>query len=319
MGSVRRSIRNRISVDQERRDRLYEFLSQRRMMIALTVLPVALLFALILAFPILWAIAASFHDIHAFDPEWAWVGIDNYVEYLFRDALFRSTLWLSASFAAVSVAIHVVVGTAVALLLTKTFPFKKFVSAVLFLPFLIPTAILGFGIGYMMNSTFGIINWLMVDLGLLSSPQAWFGNPDTALYVVAAVNSWKFYALVTIMVYARLQSIPDAQYETARMMGANAWERFRDITLPNLKGVLFLVILLDTIWMFFKFDIIWILTQEGPAGSTRISVVYAYEIAFEQTALGDAAAISVILFVIVAAGALLYFYVLEPEEEVRAE
>ncbi len=319
MAGVRAEIRERLPVDRERRDRLYEFLSRRRMMIGMTVLPVALLFALILAFPILWAILASFHDIHAFDPEWTWVGLENYTEYLLQDALFRETLWLSVSFAAVSVAIHVVVGTAVALLLTKAFPFKKFVSAVLFLPFLIPTAILGFGVGYMMNSTFGVVNWLLVDLGILDTTRGWFGNPDTALYVVAIVNSWKFYALVTIMVYARLQSIPDAHYETARMMGANAWERFRDVTLPNLKGVLFLVILLDSIWMFFKFDIIWILTQEGPAGSTRISVVYAYEIAFQQTALGDAAAISVILFAIVAAGALVYFYVLEPEAEVRAE
>ena len=319
MADVRSAIRDRTVLNQDQRDRLYEILSQRRMMIGLTVLPVALLFALILAFPILWAIIASFHDIHAFDPEWTWVGLDNYVEYLFQDALFRETLWLSVTFAAVSVSIHVVVGTAVALLLTKTFPFKKFVSAVLFLPFLIPTAILGFGIGYMMNSTFGIVNWLLVDLGVIETTRGWFGNPDTALYVVAAVNSWKFYALVTIMVYARLQSIPDAHYETAKMMGANAWERFRDVTLPNLKGVLFLVILLDSIWMLFKFDIIWILTQDGPAGSTRISVVYAYQIAFQQTALGDAAAISVILFTIVAAGALLYFYVLEPEEEVRAE
>ncbi|WP_290815056.1 carbohydrate ABC transporter permease [Halovivax sp.] len=319
MADVRTAIRDRIPVDRERRDRLYEFLSRRRMMIGMTVLPVALLFVLILAFPILWAIFASFHDIHAFDPEWTWVGLENYAEYLLHDALFRETLWLSVTFAAASVAIHVVVGTAVALLLTKAFPFKKFVSAVLFLPFLIPTAILGFGVGYMMNSTFGIVNWLLVDLGILSSTRGWFGNPDTALYVVAVVNSWKFYALVTIMVYARLQSIPDAHYETAKMMGANAWERFRDVTLPNLKGVLFLVVLLDSIWMFFKFDIIWILTQEGPAGSTRISVVYAYEIAFQRTALGDAAAISVILFTIVAAGALVYFYVLEPEEEVRAE
>ena len=308
-----------IPLSRERRDRLYEFLSRRRVLIGFTVLPVVLLFVLILVFPILWAIAASFHSIHAFDPTWSWVGIENYFEYLFDDPGFWHSLWLSASFAAVSVVIHVVVGTAVALLLNHTFPFKKFVSAVLFLPFLIPTAILGFAIGYMMNSTFGIVNWLLVNVGILETTRGWFGNPGTALYVVAAVNSWKFYALVAIMVYARLQSIPSAHYETAKVMGANAWERFRDITLPNLKGVLFLVVLLDSIWMFFKFDIIWILTREGPGGSTRISVIYAYEVAFQQTALGEAAAISVLLFLIVGAGALVYFWVLEPEEEVRSE
>lgn len=308
-----------VPLSRQRRDRLYEFLSRRPVLIGFTVLPVVLLFLLVLIFPIVWAIAASFHDIHAFRPEWIWVGLENYAHYLLDDSTFWHSLGLSAAFAAVSVTIHVVVGTAVALLLNQTFRFKRFVSAVLFLPFLIPTAILGFGIGYMMNSTFGVVNWMLVDIGILDSTRGWFGNSDTALYVVAAVNSWKFYALVAIMVYARLQAIPSAHYETAKVMGANAWERFRDITLPNLRGVLFLVILIDSVWMFFKFDIIWILTQEGPGGSTRISVIYAYEVAFQQTALGDAAAISVLLFVIVAGAALVYFYVLEPAEEVRTE
>lgn len=303
----------------QRRDRLYEFLSRRRVMIAITVLPVVLLLVFILVFPILWAIAASFHDIHAFDPTWSWVGLANYSHYLFDDAEFWASLGRSATFAAVSVTIHVVVGTAVALLLNHTFPFKKFVSAVLFLPFLIPTAILGFAIGFMMNSTFGIFNWVLVDIGILETTRSWFGESATALQMVAVVNSWKFYALVTIMVYARLQAIPGEHYETAKVMGANAWHRFRDITLPNLRGVLFLVVLLDSIWMFFKFDIIWILTQQGPGGSTRISVIYAYEVAFQRTALGEGAAISVLLFLIVAAGAVVYFVVLEPEEEVRTE
>lgn len=307
-----------LPVSRERMDRFYEFLSRRSMMTGMTVLPVILLFTLILLFPIVWAIAASFHDIHAFDPTWHWVGLENFGTYL-RDELFRETLVISATFAAVSVLIHLIVGTAFALLLNHDFRFKKLTSAIIFLPFLIPTAILGFGIDYMMNSTFGVINWLLVDAGVIESTRGWFGNPDTALYMVALANSWKFYALVTIMVYARLQSIPDAHYETAKMMGANAWDRFRDVTLPNLKGVLFLVVLLDSIWMFFKFDIVWLLTGEGPSGSTRMSVIYAYEVGFQQSQLGDTAAISVILFVIVAVGAVLYFTALNPEEEVRAE
>ena len=288
-------------------------------MIAMTVLPVVLLFTFILVFPILWSIAASFHSIHAFDPDWTWVGLENYRYYLLEDALFRETLWLSLTFAVVSVVLHVTIGTAFALLLNREFPLKKLTSAIIFLPFLIPTAILAFGIEYMMNSTYGIVNWLLVYAGILETTRGWFGDSATALYIVAVANTWKFYALVTIMVYARLQAIPDELYEAARVFGASSYQQFRDITLPNLKGVLFLVVLLDGIWMFFKFDIIWILTQQGPGGSTRISVIYAYEIGFRQAQLGDAATISAILFVIVGAGALVYFYVLEPEEEVRTE
>lgn len=323
MSGEQPSIHERLESHGDRRQQLYEFLSQRRVIAGFTIVPVAALLGLIIAFPIGWALVGSFFEINAFNPEWQWIGVDNYTNTLFpvsrSESLFWHSLWLSVVFAAASVAIHVLVGTSFALLLNKQFRFKKFVSALVFLPFLIPTAILGFGIQFMLNTNFGVFNWILVDAGLINAPYDWLGDPDTSMATVVLTNSWKFYSLVTIMVYARLQSIPNAHYETAKMMGAGAWRQFRDITLPNLRGVLFLVVLLDGVWMLFKFDIIWILTKGGSGREVYISVIYAYEVAFQQLQLGHAAAISMLLFLIVGGAAITYFRVLQPSKEVRTE
>lgn len=298
--------------------RLYERLSDRKAMIALTILPVAFLYLLVLVFPVVWAIAGGFHEINTLSPEWQWIGLGNYTSIL-TDSFFHYTLWLSFLFAAGSIAIQTVFGVTFALLLNSVVKFRKAASAVLFLPFLVPTAIVGFVLLWMGNSSWGIFNWILVDFGLVDSPVPWFGDTDLALPSIIVANSWKYIALVTIMVYARLQSIPPELYETARMMGATTWQSFRDITVPNIKGVVFIVTLLNGIWMFFKFDLIWILTQGGPGDATTISVVYAYREAFFSNDLGRAAAMSVLLFTIVIAGAIVYFRVFEPEQEVRVE
>ncbi len=304
--------------DRSFKERLYQRLSSKRAFTALTVGPALVLYMLVLAFPILWAIFASFHDINTLSPDWQWIGFGNYVS-LVADEMFRYTLWLSLLFAAGSILVQTVFGIGFALLLNQEFKRQKLASSILFLPFLVPTAIVGYMIIWMSNPSWGIINWILIDIGIISSGVAWFGRQDLALASAIVANSWKYIALVTIMVYARLQSIPNHHYEVGKVMGASMWQQFRDVTLPNIKGVVFIVTLLNGIWMFFKFDILWILTSGGPGDSTRISVIYAYQEAFEANMLGRSAAMSVVLFVIVIFGALIYFYVFEPEQEVRVE
>lgn len=304
--------------ERSTKERLYKRLSSRKALIALTIGPPIALYTLVLVFPILWAFAAGFHSINTLSPEWHWSGLENYV-WMFQDDLFRYSLWLSLVFAAGSIAIQTTIGVLFALLLNQEFPFQKITSAVFFLPFLVPTAIVAYMILWMTNQSWGILNWMLVDIGLLTQPVAWFGRQDLAMASAVVTNSWKYIAFATIMVYARLQSIPDQLYEVGNVMGATTWQQFVHVTLPNIKGVIFIVTLINGIWMFFKFDILWILTQGGPGDATRISVIYAYQMAFEGNHLGRAAAMSVMLFLIVVAGAILYFKVFEPESEVRVE
>lgn len=307
-----------IDSPETRRERLEAFLSQRWVMVAMTVLPVLLLFSFINLFPIAWAISAGFFEIPLHNPEWSWVGIQHYVA-LASDAAFRQSLWLSVVFAVGSVVLQLVAGVGLALVISKDFKFDKVVRAIMFLPYLIPTAILGFAAIWMTNSQWGIINYMLIYAGLIDNTIPWLGSESLAMFSAIVISSWKYTIFVTIMVVARLQGIPHGYYEAANVAGANAWQRFRDITLPNLKGVIFIVVLLRGIWMFLKYDIIWILTRGGPDNATRISALYAYETAFNFNQLGQAAAISTVLFLLLVGVAIAYFVVLEPEQEVRVE
>jgi multiple sugar transport system permease protein len=313
---------NEIATLWERRTRyremLYRFLSRKRVMAGFTILPALLLFVFITLGPILWAIAAGFYEIPVFVPLWEFVLFDNYIELLGESAFWLS-LWRSILFAGGSTAFQLVVGTGIALLVNRKFRLSGLVQTVVILPYMIPTAVLGFMALWMGNAQWGVINRLLIDLGVLDGPFSWFGRHSTAMVAVILTSSWKFTIFVTIMVLARLQSIPTDHYEAARVAGASRVQAFRDITLPNLKSVIFIVLLLRGVWMFNKFDIVWVLTGGGPGDATRTAPIYAYELAFGLTRLGKAAAMSTLLFVFLASVALVYFKLLEPAQEVRTE
>jgi len=300
------------------RETVYEVLSKRRVMLAYTVLPVVLLFGLINIFPILWAIIGSFFEIPPFGGPWEFIGLDHFVA-LFESAAFRRSMWLSVVFAVGSLVVQVIAGLGLALLITRDFKFKRAVRAISFLPYLIPTVIFGFMAIWMTNQRFGIINRVLVDLGIIDQGIPFFAEPGIIMPSLILVNSWKLAIFVTIMAVARLQSIPDSYYEAAEMAGAGSWAKFRDVTLPNLKGVLFIVIMLRFVWMFIKFDIVWVLTKGGPNDVALTAPLYAYETAFVNLLLGRAAAVSTVLFALLAVGAVLYFKVLEPSQGVRVE
>lgn len=303
---------------QRYRDEIYDFLSKRWIMIALTVFPPLGLFIVINVIPIIWAVAAGFHEISAFRPAWTFTGLENFKTTL-NDSKFWRTIRRSLIFAAGSTSIQIVAGTGFALLINREFKFNKLVRSIALLPYLIPTAILGFLALWMGNSQFGVINDILMQLNFIQSPVPWYGSPDLAMISLILTNSWKLAIFTTLLVLARLQSIPDDFYEAAEMCGASVYQQFRDITLPNLKGVIFIVLLLRSVWMFNKFDIIFVLTKGGPGETTTTVPIYAYNIGFSYAQLGRAAAISTLLFIMLVAAAIVYFYVFEPSQEVRVE
>jgi multiple sugar transport system permease protein len=172
---------------------------------------------------------------------------------------------------------------------------------------------------WMGNAQWGVINALLQDFGLIDEYIPWFASLDLTMLAVILTNSWKFAIFVTIMVLARLQSIPEGYYEAARMSGATTYQQFRDITLPNLKNVILIVLLLRGVWMFNKFDIIWVLTNGGPGDRTTTAPIFAYMRAFLDYSLGEAAAISTVLFSFLAVVAAIYFWYFEPHKEVRVQ
>jgi multiple sugar transport system permease protein len=318
------AIRNRLETAFKRRpasdyrDSVFEFLSRKRVMAALTMLPVFLLFLFVNVTPIVWAIAASLHAVPALNPEWTFVGVENYVAVL-ENNVFYESVWRSIVFAAGSVGLQLAFGVWIALMINRSFRGATLVRAVVMLPYLVPTAVLGFVALWMGNSQFGIINQLLLGAGIIDQSIAWYGSQQWAMISVIITNSWKFSIFVTIMVLARLQGIPDGFYEAASVAGATPYQQFRDITLPNIKGIIFIVLLLRGVWMFNKFDIVFVLTGGGPLSKTRTIPIHAYQVAFNQFRLGQAAAISTILFGMLIVAAIIYFKTLEPSEGVRVE
>jgi multiple sugar transport system permease protein len=284
-----------------------------------SLLPVMALFVFIAVFPILWALAGSFFTINSFNPVWEWTGITNYIHLFTEDGLYWSATAKSVIFGFGSVALQILLGVTFALILRRSFRGNAFARAVVLLPYLVPVIVVGLVFSWMMDPNYGVFNLVPIQLGLIDHPINYLGNGDIAMYALIVAASWKWSIFVVMMTLARLEAIPKGYYDAARVNGANAWQRFRDITLPNLKGMIILVVLLRGIWMFNKFDIIWIMTRGGPSSKTTTLPVYAYRVAFNQWHLGESLAIASTLFFTLVIGAIVYFTKFNPAQEVRVE
>jgi len=316
VSTIRQTIRSGVGRTRETSESaLARLFANDRILVLLTVGPAVFLMLISAAIPILWALYLSLHDAGALDPEWTWIGFQNYLALLGSDqywAAFRK----SFVFGFGSVGLQLVVGLLTALLLTRKFRGVILSRALIFLPYLIPTVVVGMVWRLMMNEEFGIINLVAVDVGLIDQGIAFLGKPSLAMPSLIVLNSWKFSIFITMMVLARLQSIPDNFYEAATMNGAGPIRKFRDITYPQIRGVLLLVILLRGVWMFNKFDIIWIVTEGGPGRTTETLPIRIYRVAFINFDLGMAGAISGTLFAFLGLMAVVYFVGFKPAEEV---
>ena len=285
-------------------------------LLALCLTPALALFTLVALLPMVWAFNLSLYEVSTLNPVWEWTGPGRLVDIV-TSGSFQVAFGRSLIFGFGSVLFQVVAGVGLALLVNKEFKGAVLARALALLPYLVPAVVIGMVGQFMLNAQYGIINLLLLRIGILDDPVAFLGLPETAMVTVMIVGSWKFAVFVTLLTLARLQSIPEHFYEGATMCGANAYQKFRDITLPRIKNVILIAALLRTLWMFNKFDIIYIMTRGGPGESTTTIPLLAYEIAFNQYNLGEAAGIAAVMFVFLAGWSVMYFRVAEPEQEVR--
>jgi len=293
-----------------------------------TMVPLLVLFTISAVLPILWALYASFHEIPAFNPEWEFVGFENYVTILNPSTLFdlstyltpsdglHYSLFISTAYAGGTTIVMLVLGVAIALLINRSFAGISFVRMVVLAPYLLPTVVVAL-LFLFMGAQFGLFNDILLRVNVFQEPTPLFTQMPFAFIGVILASIWKFTLFVVLMTLARLQSIPGSYYEAAKISGAGPWRRFWDITYPQLKNIILIVLLLRGVWMFTKFDIVWLLTSGGPNEATNVLTVFAYERAFVDFKLGEASAIATIGFVILAIVAIIYFWKLSPSEEVR--
>lgn len=258
-----------------------------------------------LLFPIYYTIERSLQTKVPFSSEYAWAGFSNYVS-LASDPEFWGSLLFGSVWALSTVALQSLVGIGLAILLTRTFKGRSIVRSILFIPYFIPVTVVATVWLWLLNDTYGLLNQYFAELGLIVT--SWW-DVSHAPITLTLVAVWTYAPFVMLYTLAGLQTIPEELYDAAKIDGASAINRFRHVTAPQLKEVVFVVILLRIIWMFHKFDLPWTLTRGGPLTSTQNLPVFAYRLAFYYYDINRASAASIILLIVIGGVALLYMRV----------
>jgi multiple sugar transport system permease protein len=279
----------------------------------LLILPAVTLLACLTLYPVVYGIWLSFYAKHSFFPEQHFVGFANYL-FLAEDPEFWASLWRGVIYSFSTIALQIVLGTGAALILNEMFPARNLVRGIILFPYMIPTVVAVILWKWLLNNQFGLINYGLVTLGLAEENISWMGRSYIMITLIF-ISVWQFFPFVVLAVLARLQTIPHELYEAAKVDGAGLFGRFFHVTLPQLASVLFVVILLRSIWMFTKFDTVWLMTQGGGAEKyIRTLPVYAYLRTFHFYEAGTGAAIAIVMFAILVASTAVYFTLFRTDE-----
>lgn len=261
--------------------------------------PTALIIAVFLLFPIAYAALMSVQQIElTISPDRTFVGVQNYVDLLGETAV-RDSLARTLFFAATTVVSSIVLSVSLALLLNEPFRGRKLARVLVLLPWAVAPVVNGVMWRYLFQPNYGLVNAILLQLGVISRYQPWLDNPQFALTVAALATTWKQMPFLTLLTLATLQSIPDSLYRAAKMDGAGIWSRFVHVTLPHLRPSLIFIVLLQTIVSLQVFDLIFTLTRGGPAQSTVLLSYLVYINAFERLTLGKASAMAILLALLI--------------------
>lgn len=266
------------------------------------VAPTFVLLLGVLGIPALTAVLQSFNLLWVRD---AGFSLDAYRQ-LATDPAFATALWNTVRYVSLVVSLHVLLGLAVALLLNLDIPAKWFFRVVAILPWTIPDVIGGIVWRFVFDTLTGMINSVAIVLRIIEQPVDWLGTPALAFTAVVLAEVWRGYPFVMLILLAGLQAIPVHLYEAASMDGASRWQSFIHITLPSLKGMLMIAVVLDVIWECRLFGLVYGMTGGGPSDATQLISTMTYKQYFEFFNTSYAAAMAVVLAVIMLVIAIPY-------------
>jgi multiple sugar transport system permease protein len=265
-------------------------------------LPATITVLLIGIYPILNVVYFSLNKWDILEPSGTFVWLKN-LGYLFTTPDFWNSLKNSLIWTVGSVAFQFGIGLALALFLNKKFFARDVYRGLVFFSYLIPTIVIAIVFRFMLNDVTGIIAIAFQKIGLR---WGWFSSPKTSMMSVILVNVWKYFPFVVVCILAQLQTIDQQMYEAARIDGAGNFQQFRHITWPFILPVVFITLMLRTIWTIKNFDIIKLLTGGGPLDSTETLPILTYDTVFASFKLGRGSAIAVLMFIILMAASSVY-------------
>ena len=281
----------------------------------LTIAPALFLILGLTLYPVGYSIWLSLLEKHSFFPQERFIGLENYI-YLWSDPEFWSSFWLGLVYSFWTIVFQIVLGVAAALILNETFIGRNLIRGIVLFPYMIPTIVAVILWKWLLNDMYGVVNYWLLAIGIVQEPISWLGADHIMLSTVV-MSIWQFFPFVLLTILARLQTIPEKLYEAAKVDGASAFKRFIHITIPQIRGILFVVILLRSIWMFTKFDTVWLMGEGAGAGRfIRTLPVYAYmrTLTYYQAGLG--AALAVIMFLILVICTIVYFRMFREEADI---
>lgn len=271
------------------------------------VAPSLLAIIVFLLIPVGRAILISFTDAKLLTLRSArFIGLENYATF-FSSMSFGRVIRATLTYVVGGVLVTYLLGLFTAVLLDRSFVGRRLVRTLLILPWVVPQVVLVIIWRWMLNPKFGVINYLLGQLGVIPPDFSWFSDPAFAMLAILLTTWWKQYPLALLILLAGLQSVPVVLYEAAEVDGANFLQKFFYITLPGLKYITTVLVLLLTIWHFGNFVIIWLMTQGGPADATATLTIFTYLNAFKFSKFGYGATIGVIILFVSLVFSLVYY------------
>lgn len=280
----------------------------------LFILPALLVVVLLLLYPVTSSIFYSLTNKNLVKPTYTFIGLENYIKILtdnsFWSAFFNNLKWTVASLVG-----QILVGFTAALALNRIRHCSSLFRTLLIIPWAFPSIVLAFSWKWILNGVSGFLPNFLVKIGLYSTPPQFLSNGGLVFPTLVFINIWFGAPLIMVNILSALQTVPRDQYEAAEIDGASPWQSFISITIPHIRMVVGLLVVLRTIWVFNSFDIIYLITGGGPAGLTMTVPIYAYNVGWGLKMLGRSSAVTVLLLIFLLCVCAFYFHLLNKWEK----
>jgi multiple sugar transport system permease protein len=272
----------------------------------LLLLPALLFTVFVLVYPLVQNLINSVLNVSLIQGGSEWVGLRNY-RRIFNDDLFWLAFRNTAIYAVAGTLLALLVGLGLAVLLNVKIGWVNNVAAFLYtIPWVVSPVVAGFAWKWVLNDRFGFVNHWLASAGIVRLGTSWLGDPHWALLCVIVARVWQFYPFAMVMFMAGLATIPQEQYDAAAVDGATTLRRFFSITLPNLKSVASVLLVLGVIWSFNDFNMVFVMTRGGPMDSSMVLPVLVRELSFVHFDLGAGSALSIVTFVLLVSLSTVY-------------
>ncbi len=288
-----------------------ESISRERQLALLFVSPALLVLLVLIGGSILYALFLSFHRLEVVGGaiRYTFVGLAQYLRFL-EDARLRQTLVQTLIYSTLRVSGVMIISMGLAVLLNQGIPGISVLKRLFLVPWALSYVVNALVWGWIYHGNFGVLNAILLRLGLIDRYHVWLGEPGTALAAIVFADVWKSVPFAALMFMAALQGVPRDLIDAAKVDGATPWGRYRHVTLPWLRPVILVLLVVETMWALKAFDVIWVLTRGGPLDRTMVLNVYAYQQTFQFFNFGYGSAVAYLITFLILGLTGLYFLAL---------